>query len=122
MTVAVEISDLLTLDYASVVAGETATNLGIDWRALFSLFVHPAVPFGLVLAYWFLFAPVFTFIQKTFQIQSKGTFMQCVVVFHSGLLAVYSIWTFVNTFQIVVPLVRANGLSSCVHAHPEESS
>jgi hypothetical protein len=110
MSLAVEISDFFTLDYASVVAGESATNLGIDWRALYSLFIHPAVPFGLMLAYWFGSAPVFNFIRKTFQIESKGTFMQCVVVGHSSLLAVYSIWTFVNSISIVVPLVQKNGL------------
>ena len=110
MTVAKELSDFLTLDYASVVAGESATNLGIDWRSIFALFVNPAVPFCLVLAYWFLSNVVFKFIQKTFKIESKGLFMQCVVVGHSGLLAIYSLWTFYNTIMIVVPLLRRNGL------------
>jgi hypothetical protein len=77
---------------------------------LFQWFAHPAVPFIGVAAYLLLSKPVFSFIRKTFSLEPKGAFIQTFTIFHSALLAVYSIWTMINTWKIAVPLIAEKGL------------
>lgn len=67
----------------------------------FSYFAHPLVPIVSVLLYFTLSTPVFQWFVKTFNINPKGRLLQNFVILHSFLLAVYSAWTFVNSWYIV---------------------
>src|SRR5437762_1148590 len=65
-----------------------------DW--LFKYFAHPKVPIFAILAYLLFSKRLFVWIRETFQVQPKGSGLQFLTIIHSGILAVYSCWTFIN--------------------------
>lgn len=98
-----QIGDFLTADYQAIFNLNTAAD------ELFKLFAHPRVPVYAVIAYLLLSTPLFSAIRRTFNVQPKGNALQFIVIAHSGILAVYSGWTFVSTVKIVVPYVLKHG-------------
>jgi hypothetical protein len=106
-----ENQEFLKHDYQSLfpdLASATNAIAKADW--LFKYFAHPRVPIFAILAYLLFSKRVFVWIRDTFQIQPKGSALQCLTIVHSGILAVYSCWTFINTAKIAFPLFQENGL------------
>jgi hypothetical protein len=78
-----------------------------DW--LFQYFAHPKVPILAIIAYLLFSKQIFVWIRNTFNVQPKGASLQFLTILHSAILAIYSIWTFVNTVRIAFPLFSSNG-------------
>lgn len=93
------IEDFLHHDYATM----------FDEGHLFSYFSHPIVPFASVALYLLFSNVVFGFIRDTFKLQPKGALIQTITVVHSAALAIYSGWTFWNSWNIVLAYFLENG-------------
>ena len=102
----VEIADFLTADYSKMFPGADPVN------KFFSLFASPWVPIVSVALYLLLSDVVFEFIRKTFDVKPKGNVLQFITIAHSLALAVYSLWTFLNAFNIVSEVIKEKGLYS----------
>ncbi len=81
---------------------------------IFKIFANPLVPFLSVFLYLILSKWFFNLLRTSFNIQPKGAFMQFVTIGHSGILAIYSGWTFWNSMRIVVPYVLQNGFYNSI--------
>jgi hypothetical protein len=57
---------------------------------------------------------VFNGIREKFNIQPKNASLQWLTILHSGALALYSLWTFVNSVKIVWPFVTTHGLNAAL--------
>ena len=99
----IQLEDFLKADYNAMFK----FNSAID--GLFQLFANPRVPVYAVILYLLLSKNLFTIIRRTFNVQPKGKALQWLVIVHSGILAVYSGWTFYGTFKIVVPYILKHG-------------
>ena len=71
----------------------------------FSFFLHPLIPFLLVLMYWFLSESVIRKLILLFKIKSESRLLKVVTIIHSSLLAVYSAWTFYNSIMLIIPIM-----------------
>lgn len=91
MTEIVELSDFLTFDYKQLYPN--------NW--FYDLFAHPSVPIIVAIVYFFGSKTFCDILIKLFNIDPKGKSLKNFVTLHSFLLAVYSLWTFVNCSQIV---------------------
>ena len=87
----VTIQDFITFDYSKM----------FDEGSFFSYFSHPAIPVGAVVLYLLLSTVVCETVRDTFKLQPKGPLVQTITVLHSAALAVYSGWTFINSWRIV---------------------
>ena len=92
---------------------ELSEFLSYDWTALWdqkdvfgSFFLHPIVPVVAVIMYWYLSAPVCNWIRTTLALEPKGAFIQNLTIVHSSVLALYSLWTFVNSVIILNKYMR----------------
>ncbi|CAE7610831.1 sre1, partial [Symbiodinium microadriaticum] len=92
------IQDFLSHDYSTM----------FEAGSLFSYFSHPAIPIVSVVLYLLLSNVVFNFIRVTFKLEPKGPLIQTITVVHSALLAVYSGWTFINSWNIVMAYLLQN--------------
>lgn len=95
--------EFFTFDYASLHTSDSPSD------KLYAMFDHPYVPFGAVLFYLLISNSIFDVIRKMFNLAPKGPVIQSITILHSSLLAVYSLWTCVNTVSIVVPHVMEVG-------------
>ena len=94
MKAVVELSDFLSYEWGALLESSSKDIFA-------SFFLHPFVPLTAVLMYWYLSAPVCQWVRRTFDLAPKGRFIQTVTILHSGALALYSLWTFVNTVIIL---------------------
>jgi hypothetical protein len=92
-------NDYLTSDYSTFYPKES----------FFSYFSHPIVPFSSVLFYLLFSKIIFSSIQKTFQLESRGPIVQTITIIHSILLAIYSGWTCYNSWKIFLPHLLEHG-------------
>lgn len=90
------IEDFLTFDYSSIFRADNQVD------RFFGLFADWKVPVISVILYLALSTPVFSFIQKAFNLQPKGALLQNFTILHSAILAVYSGWTFYHSTKIVL--------------------
>ena len=95
----VEIADFAAFNYKTLYPN--------NW--FFDLFAHPAVPFVTAFLYFVLSKPIFNVIISIFKIDPKGAGLKHFITLHSGLLAVYSGWTFINVAQIVFAQYQVSG-------------
>ena len=72
--------------------------------------MHPAVPLVSIILYWFLSTPLFTWVRKTFKVESKGTTMQLMTTTHSLILAIYSIFTCYHSFSLFLLYASKHGI------------
>mmetsp|Transcript_14836 Transcript_14836/g.22330 ORF Transcript_14836/g.22330 Transcript_14836/m.22330 type:complete len:269 (-) Transcript_14836:157-963(-) len=86
------VSELITTDYTALFPKDS----------FFSYFSHPIVPFLSVALYLLLSDYVFEGIRDTFKLKPKGPVVQNITIVHSAILAVYSGWTFYNSWGIVI--------------------
>lgn len=86
-----EYADFLTFDYKTLYPD--------NW--FFDMFMQPAVPFVSVVLYLLLSKPVFSFFINQFKISPKSPTLKNFITLHSGILAVYSGWTFVNIAYLI---------------------
>lgn len=93
------LNDFLTIDYNSFYPKNT----------FFSYFSSPLIPFLSVLLYLLFSKLIFQNIKNIFQLQPKGFIIQSITIIHSILLAVYSGWTWYNTWKIFIPYIIQNG-------------
>lgn len=99
----IQLEDFLKADYQAMFKfGSVIDNV-------FALFANPRVPIYAVMLYLLLSKNLFSAIRRVFNVQPKGKALQWLVIIHSGILAVYSGWTFYGTFKIVVPYILKNG-------------
>jgi hypothetical protein len=101
----VKIEDFLTADYGAIFPND---NTPVN--KLFTFFANPVVPVAAVVLYLLLSDAVFGFLRTTLGVQPKGTLMQFGTIIHSLALALYSLWTFVGSMQIVYPRIMEVGL------------
>lgn len=94
------IDEMITFDYSTL----------FEKDHFFSYFTHPAVPFGAVVLYLLLSNVVFSSIRSIFNLQPKGPVVQSITIIHSFILAVYSGWTFYNSFGIVYNHFQEHGI------------
>lgn len=87
----IEVAEFLTYDYSRLYPD--------NW--FFDFFMQPAVPFVSVVLYLALSTPICQFLVKTFNVDPKSATLKSFITFHSGILAVYSGWTFINIAQLV---------------------
>lgn len=99
-----EINDFLTIDYNLIYSNNSFEN------KVFSKFVNPLIPICTIIIYLSLSRIVFKYIRKTFHIQPKSSELQCLTIIHSLLLAIYSIWTFISSIKIIIPILIHKGL------------
>lgn len=99
-----ELKHFISTDYANLYPSDYV------WDYIFRFLVNPVTPFLSVLLYLCFSEPCFNFIRESLNLKPKGTIIQSVTILHSLLLAIYSIWTFVNAIQIVVPVLAERGL------------
>lgn len=76
----------------------------------FRMFMSPAVPLIGVLMYWFLSKPLCSFLMDFFKVKPKGIILNSITIFHSAILAIYSMITFFNAARIVAPYIAVHGL------------
>jgi len=105
--------DFFTFDYSSFIYPPKGDYLDV-LRKHYAKFINPFVAFVAVVAYLVLSKPMCDFIRFLFG-QKKGEngpiWSMCLKYFtliHSLLLAVYSGWTFYNTFSITMTATAAN--------------
>ena len=90
--------------------------LSFDYEAFFprgsffSSFAPPIVPTGAVILYLLLSKPVCSFLVKALGIAPKGQLIQSLTIVHSSSLAMYSLWTFIYSAQIVLNSISEEGL------------
>lgn len=94
-----EYGDYFTFDYKTLYPD--------NW--FFDMFMQPVVPFVSVVLYLVLSKPVFNFIVTQFKISPKSAALKNFITLHSGLLAVYSGWTFVNIAWLVFKHYQMTG-------------
>lgn len=87
----VEFADFATFDYNTLHPN--------NW--FFNFFAQPWVPFVSVLLYLVLSKPAINALMSTLKIAPDSKMLKAGIILHSGLLAVYSGWTFVNSFLIL---------------------
>lgn len=102
------ISDIFDLTTKVMTFDNKPFVRGDSW-SWFALFTPPAVPFGLVLLYWFTLKPISKAIRDSFNIQPKGKLLKGFVILHSLILAVYSGWTAVNSIPLVYNTIIEHG-------------
>lgn len=92
--------DFVDFDYSTLFAD--------NW--FYSMFMHPAIPFGAVLLYLLLSSAVFKGIKNIFNLAPKGPVIQTITMCHSAALALYSGWTAYNGWIIFGAFLKQRGL------------
>lgn len=87
-----KVQDFVSYDYSTM----------FEPGSFFSYFSHPAVPIVSVVLYLTLSNVVCEGIRNTFKLEPKGPLIQTITIVHSALLAIYSGWTFINSWNIVI--------------------
>ena len=96
----VTLDDFWTFDYSKFTFPAKGDSLD-GLRAYYGFFAHPAVAFASVACYLLFSAPVCAFIASSLGLTKASPSIKVLTIVHSLLLAVYSGWTFYNTFSIV---------------------
>lgn len=76
---------------------------------IFDFFAQPWVPFLAVFLYVTLSKPVVNILISLFGIKPDNKLLKAGIILHSGILAVYSGWTFFNS--VVILMKYYNGMS-----------
>jgi hypothetical protein len=108
MSYITNISEFFSFNYSSLFTSNSPSD------NLFRLFIHPIVPFGAVAFYLLFSNRIFNFIRVTFALEPKGSVIQSITILHSLLLAVYSLWTFVNGARLFVPRIMEVGFYNAI--------
>lgn len=78
-------------------------------NSFFNYFSNPFIPFLTVLFYLFFSKIIFINIKDYFQLKSRGIIIQTITIIHSIILAIYSGWTWYNTWKIFIPYLLKHG-------------
>jgi hypothetical protein len=100
----VDISEFLSFDYTKL--RDNSSTYG----SFVSLFDHPIVPITSVSVYLLISPAIVAWIRDKFALKPKGFMVQLITISHSFILAIYSMWTFYNTFNIIVPHMMKHGV------------
>lgn len=98
-TAITEFADFATFDYHTLYPN----------NAFFDAFAHPSVPFLSVFLYLILSKPVTSLLISLTGLKPDSKVLKAGVICHSALLAVYSLWTFVNVAGILFKYHNENG-------------
>jgi len=106
------------LRYFDSIAGFTVINYDGLYKEnpVFNFFLQPYVPFVAVLLYMTLSKTVMQGMVSTFSISPKSPTLKAFITVHSGLLAVYSCWTFVNVANILFKFYTEHGFWNMICA------
>ena len=96
----ITLDDFWTFDYSKFIFPAKGDSLD-GLRAYYGFFTHPAVAFASVACYLLFSAPVCAFIASSLGLSKASLSVKLLTIVHSLLLAIYSGWTFYNTFNIV---------------------
>ena len=77
--------------------------------SFYPYFNPPIVPFGSVILYLIFSKPICDYFIRLFSLNPKGFFLKCIVIIHSSILALYSLWTCYNTIPMAIKYYRKYG-------------